>query len=79
MAWREAAGDRSMAKGSLATVDTVSRAASSVSRAGSETAASWRRHGGTAPYPPQLTEHIRERRVGVLVRLGWCGSRGTVL
>jgi hypothetical protein len=35
-AWREAAGD-------------CSRAVSSVARARSETAASWRRHGGTAP------------------------------
>lgn len=48
-AWREAADDCAKARSSLASVDTVSRAVSSVARAVSETAASWRRHGGTAP------------------------------
>jgi hypothetical protein len=49
-AWREAAGDCSRAIDSVATaVNTVARAVNSVARAGSETATSWRRHGGTAP------------------------------
>ncbi|SCL25890.1 hypothetical protein GA0070624_3197 [Micromonospora rhizosphaerae] len=48
--WREAAGDCSRAIDSVATtVNTVARAVNSIARAGSETAASWRRHGGTDP------------------------------
>ncbi|GII20855.1 hypothetical protein Pme01_04520 [Planosporangium mesophilum] len=42
-AWREAAGDCSRA------IDSVATAVNSVARVGSVTAASWRRHGGTAP------------------------------
>lgn len=45
-AWREAAGDYSSAVATV--VPAVTRAVDSVARAGSETAASWRRHGGTA-------------------------------
>jgi hypothetical protein len=49
-AWREAAGDCSRAIDSVATaVNIVARAVNSIARAGSETAASWRRHGGTDP------------------------------
>lgn len=49
-AWREAASDCSEAISSIATaVNTAARAVNSVARAGSETAASSRRHGGTAP------------------------------
>lgn len=48
IAWREAADDCSKAS-SLATVDAVARAVSSVTRVGSKTAASWRRHGGAGP------------------------------
>lgn len=48
-AWREAAGDYSGAINSVATVvKAVTKAVDSVARAGSETAASWRRHGATA-------------------------------
>lgn len=47
-AWRDAANDCSRPS-ALRTVDGAARAASSVAIAGGETAAAWRRHGGTAP------------------------------
>jgi hypothetical protein len=55
-AWREAAGDCSGAISSVAmVVNAVTRAVDSVARAGSETAASWRRHGATAAQSSSAT------------------------
>lgn len=47
-AWREAANDCSRLN-AVWTVDNAVRAAGAVAIAGSETAAAWRRHGGTTP------------------------------
>lgn len=48
IAWRQAADDCSEAR-SRATFEAFARAVRSVTRAGSATTASWRRHGRTTP------------------------------